>query len=149
MVYGMTNRLGWITDGVYCDPTNVWEVWDKFGISDSKMVGYWDEKPVVSTSNNDVYATAYIKNNETPISIPPVSGDKKNNNKMLISLGNWSNENVSVKLNIDFSLTDLDPNKVVIKAPYIKNFQPERIFQLHEEIPVEHKKGWLLIVEEQ
>ncbi len=149
MVYGMTNRLGWVTDGVYCDPRNVWKVWDDFGIADSKMIGYWDESTLVSTSNEDVYATAYLKDSDIPMSVPSGDGVKTNNYGILISIGNWSEEAVNVKLDINFSLTNLDPGKVVIKAPYIENFQPARTFLLDEEIPIESKKGWLLILEEQ
>jgi hypothetical protein len=131
MVYGITTRLGWTTDGVFCDPTNVWKIWDSFGIADSKMTGYWEEEPLVKTSNKDILATTYLK-------------DKK----MLISLASWAKEATSVTLNIDFKLAGLNPAKIRISAPLIDRFQPERTFGVHEPIPVEPTKGWLLIVEE-
>ncbi len=130
MVYGITTRYGWTTNGIFCDPTNIWKVWDDFGIADSKMTGYWEDEPLVTTSNKDVLATSYVKDN-----------------KMLISIASWAEENVDVKLNIDFSLTGLDPDNISITAPFIKDFQPERSFKLNEAIPVEPTKGWLLSVE--
>ena len=32
MVFGMTTRLPWTTEGVTCDPVAVWRIWDEFGI---------------------------------------------------------------------------------------------------------------------
>lgn len=149
MVFGMTNRLGWITDGIYCDPTNIWEVWDKFGIADARMVGYWDQNPIVTTSNENVCATAYVKDKSIPASVPPGGGIKTNNNGMLVSLGNWANEAVSVKLTIDFSKINLDPKEIKIRAPFIKDFQEEQIFRLDEELTIDAKKGLILYFEEQ
>jgi hypothetical protein len=132
MVYGTTTRYGWTTDGVFCDPTNIWKVWDDFEIANSKMVGYWDDKPVITASDKKVLATAYLKDKE-----------------MLISLASWENEATSVKLNIDFRKTGIDPDRIKIIAPAVKDFQEGREFNPDEPIPVEPAKGWLLIVREQ
>lgn len=131
MIYGITSRYGWTTDGVFCDPTNIWKIWDSFGIADSKMVGYWETQPVVTTSDKDVQATAYLK-------------DKK----LMISVASWAKETVSVTLKIDYRRAALNPDRVRITAPLIDKFQPGRTFGVNEKIPIEPTKGWLLIVEE-
>ena len=130
MVYGMTVRYPWFTDGVTCDPRDIWKVWDQFGISEAQMIGYWDNNPVVSTSNNDVKATAYVKDG-----------------KLLVSVASWANETVSIKLNIDWDAVGLNKSKVEFFAPKIENFQPEGIFSVDDKISIEPTKGWLLIVE--
>ncbi|RLD36628.1 MAG: hypothetical protein DRI73_00340 [Bacteroidetes bacterium] len=130
MVYGMTVRHSWTTEGVTCDPRAIWKIWDSFGIAGSKMVGYWDDKPIVKTGNKNVMATAYVKEN-----------------KILISLASWAEKPVKVKLDIDWEATGLDKSKVRITTPEIENFQPGRIFKLDEEIPVEPGRGWLILVE--
>ncbi|MEZ4968548.1 MAG: DUF6067 family protein [Flavobacteriaceae bacterium] len=43
MVYGMTVRYPWFTEGVSCDPRDLWKIWDDFGIAESKMIGYWEK----------------------------------------------------------------------------------------------------------
>ncbi len=130
MVYGMTVRYPWFTEGVSCDPRNIWKVWDRFGIADAKMIGYWEKNTVVSTTNPDVKATAYIKDG-----------------KVLISVASWAKETVDVKLNIDWQAVGLDKGKVRIIAPKIEDFQPEKTFSIDEEFPIEPTKGWLFIVE--
>jgi len=132
MIYGITSRYGWTTDGVFCDPTEIWKVWDDFDITGSKMVGYWENNPVITTSDKDVLATAYLK-------------DKK----ILVSIASWAKNITNVKLIIDFDRAGLNPDKVKITAPAIKNYQMGREFKLNEAIPVEPTKGWLLIIESQ
>ncbi|MBN2175880.1 MAG: hypothetical protein JW731_17250, partial [Bacteroidales bacterium] len=131
MVYGMSVRMPWYTNGVYSDPRQVWKVWDDFGIADSEMVGYWEDHCPVRTSSPDVLATVYRKND-----------------RALIALGNWSDEDLDVKLIIDWPALGLDRNKSMLFAPEIKDFQPERTFGIDESIPVKSKQGWLLYVEE-
>lgn len=130
MVYGMTVRHPWTTEGVTCDPRSIWKVWDSFGIADARMVGYWEDKAIVRTNNPDVKATAYVKDN-----------------KILISLASWANRSVDVALEIDWDAIGLDKGKVRLSAPAIENFQAEKVFNIHEKIPIEAKKGWLIIIE--
>jgi hypothetical protein len=127
---GITSRYGWTTDGVFCDPTNIWKAIDDFGIADSKMTGYWEEKPVVTTSHPEVLATTYLKGGS-----------------MLISIASWAKEKTAVKLTVDFKRAGLNPDKIKITAPAIKDFQEAREFKLNDSIPVEPTKGWILIVD--
>ena len=92
------------------------------------MVGYWEPNCPVRTDNPQVLATAYVKKGKT-----------------LISIASWAPAPVSVHLKIDWRALGLDPKKTRLGAPAIEDFQPARIFTLDEAIPVEPKKGWLLI----
>jgi hypothetical protein len=130
MVYGMTVRHPWLTEGVTCDPRSIWKVWDSFGIAKSKMVGYWDDKPVVTTGNQDVKATVYVRQD-----------------KILISVASWAEKSVDIKLGIDWDTIRMDKSKVTLIAPEIENFQPGRVFEMDEAITLEPMKGWLIIVE--
>lgn len=129
MVYGMTVRHPWTTEGVICDPRSIWKVWDSFGIADSKMVGYWDDNPIVQTGNTNVKATAYVRDDE-----------------ILISIASWEDGSVSIKLDIDWKAVGIDKSNATFTALEIENFQPEKIFEIDEEIPMEPTKGWLIII---
>jgi hypothetical protein len=126
MIYGMTNRMPW-SDGA--DPRAIWKLWDDFGIKGSEMIGYWSSNCPVKTSNDKVLATVYKKNGTA-----------------LVSIASWANEDVNVKLNIDWKKLGIDPSKAMITAPAVKNFQPAQTFSIEEDIPVAKGKGWLLII---
>ncbi|HUT26252.1 MAG TPA: glycoside hydrolase domain-containing protein, partial [Sumerlaeia bacterium] len=119
MVYGMTARYPWVTDGKKCEPQEIWKVWDAFGIEDATMVGYWDKKPVVATSDGNVLATAYVK----PRTV-------------LVALASWAEEPTAVTLRVNWDALQMDRKKARIRAPYVKNFQEERSFAVGEAIPV-------------
>ncbi|WP_430973750.1 glycoside hydrolase domain-containing protein [Sunxiuqinia rutila] len=131
MVYGMTVRHPWVTEGVTCDPRPVWKVWDEFGIEQSQMVGFWEKEPVVLTNNSLVKATAYIRDGKT-----------------LIALGNWSDKTEKVKLNLDWDRIGFSSANARLIAPEIADFQPSAQFAITDKIPIESKKGWLFIIEE-
>jgi len=126
MIYGMTARLPWAGD-----PRPLWKLWDNFGMGKSEMIGYWSKSCPVKTDNPNVLATVY-----------------KREDKALIAIASWAKENVSVKLNIDWGKLGIDRNRATITAPYIKNFQNFKEFQIDEKIPVAPKKGWLLVIKE-
>jgi hypothetical protein len=131
MVFGMTVRHPWLTEGVTCDPRPVWEIWDKFGIENSTMKGYWEKDCPLTISNPDVHATLYQKEGES-----------------LISVGSWAEEKVTFTFTFDWKTLAIDSENAVLFAPYIKNFQEERTFKPDEPIPVDPKKGWLLYLRE-
>ncbi len=119
MLFGMTHR-GFAP---------MWRLWDDFGITDSKMIGFWEKQPVVTTDHEKVYATAYVKNGKT-----------------LISIGSWVDKPVKVKLNIDWNRLGLNPSEVKIVAPEVKNYQEGRTFNVGDVFPVEAKGDLLLII---
>ncbi len=57
MLYGMNNRYGW----GYTNAIQLYRLWDDFGISDSRMLGYWHSKNPIKTDNKNVLVTAYVK----------------------------------------------------------------------------------------
>jgi hypothetical protein len=125
MVYGTTARDAY---GQF-SPRPVWELWKTFGITDAKMIGYWDQDCPVRTNHPNVKATVYVKANET-----------------LISIGNFDDKDQTIRLSIDWKALGLDPSKTVIMAPEVKDFQTARTFAMNEPIVVKSKEGWLLIL---
>lgn len=127
MVYGATARH---SSGIF-SPTPVWKLWQSFGITEAKMLGYWDEDCPVKTDSPNVKSTAYVKPDQ-----------------MLISVGNFDSADQTIHLTIDWNALGFDPNKMEIFAPAVKNFQDEKSFSIGEGIKVKAKEGWLLLVRE-
>ena len=126
MVYGMTNRMPWSDNA---DPRAIWKVWDDFGMQGTKMIGYWSDNCPVKTNTDKVPVTVY-----------------KKAGKALLSLASWADADTTIQLQIDWKSLGIDSAKATITAPAIKNFQEEKTFGLHDEIPVAKKRGWLLII---
>lgn len=131
MQYGMTVRQPWLTEGVSCDPRYIWQLWDDFGIMDAKMIGFWEERPAVTSSDKEVKVTAYV-----------------NEGKTLLSIGNYSGEKKQVKLTVDWKQLGLNPATVRMAAPEITDFQEASEFTLDGLIPVDPKRGWLIVLSE-
>ena len=123
MIYGMTGRM-------HLSASAMWKFWDKFGIQTAEWIGYWNPACPVRTDNPDIPATVY-----------------RNKGKTLISIASWASDKVDVKLLIDWKLLGLDSSKCKIHAPYISNFQDARDFTVDCAIPVEPKKGWLILID--
>ena len=119
MTFGMTHR-GFVP---------MWKLWNRFGISDAKMQGYWEDNPVVKTGLDEVYATSFLK------------GDS-----ILVAIGNWRSEPVDVNLFIDWKRLQMKPAQVKILAPEMDNYQKEHIFRPGDPVPVDAKSDILLII---
>ncbi len=119
MLFGMTPR------GFF----PMWEFWDSFGISGSEMLGFWEEDPVITTDQEDVYVTAYMKQG-----------------KVLAVIGNWLDRSVEVRLNIDWERLGLDPLSVTYTAPHIGDYQTENVFKAGEPFPVPARGDLLLVI---
>ena len=130
MVFGMTVRYPWTTEGVLCDPKPVWKIWDEFEIADASMKGFWDSDCPVQTDIPEIKATAYIKEGRT-----------------LLSIGNFGDKTQYINLKINWKALGLNPDKCRFYAPEIENFQHERNFDLKTPFPVEPRKGWLIYIE--
>lgn len=124
MVYGMSSRLAWLK----CDPTNIWNLWDYFGISGSTYIGYWDTSNPAKSDNKDVLASAYMKND-----------------KVMIALGNWTDKEQKVRLKIDWQKMGIDAAKAKIEIPQIKNLQTGGIGDL-EHLVLPPSMGLILII---
>jgi hypothetical protein len=119
MVFGMVPRGFW----------PMWKLWDDFGIAGSKMSGFWENGTVVTTNNENVYATAYVRQD-----------------KVLVAIGSWVDKPVNVKLSIDWSRLSLKPSEVTIATPEIENYQKQQYFNYGESIPINANSDCLLII---
>ncbi|HET6559004.1 MAG TPA: glycoside hydrolase domain-containing protein [Prolixibacteraceae bacterium] len=124
MVYGMSSRLAWVG----CDPTNIWKLWDYFGISGSTYAGYWDAANPAKTDNKDVLASAYLKKD-----------------KVMIALGNWTDKEKKVSLELDWKKLGMDSAKAKIVIPQIENLQGEGVADIKNLI-IPASKGLILII---
>lgn len=130
MLFGMTVRHPWLTEGIISDPRPVWKIWDEFEIHKAEMVGFWEDEPLVTTSNPEVKATVYKKQGSS-----------------LIVIGNFSDKIQRIKLKLNKNALGIKSSKTVVTAPEIKDFQLARQFELDEEIIVQPRKGWILLIE--
>ncbi|MBD8488395.1 hypothetical protein IFO69_06510 [Echinicola sp. CAU 1574] len=126
MLYGMTNRMPYQEER----PDHIWKAWDDFGMEGVNMIGYWVSDSPVKTNHEKVLATVY-----------------KKEGKALVSVASWAEDDVRIKLEIDWKSLGIDPNKIKISAPEIQGFQPSKTFDVSDQIPVEKNKGWMLVIE--
>lgn len=127
MVYGTTARHSYSQ----YSPAPVWKLWQDFNIKEAEMLGYWDKDCPVKTSNQNVKATAFVKPDE-----------------VLISIGNFDNKDIAIKLNFDWSKININPQKAFLECPEVQNFQQKTTFSLDDFIFISGKKGKLLILKE-
>lgn len=127
MQYGMTVRHPWMTEGVVCDPRVIWKVWDEFGIEEADMIGFWEEDVPVKTSDEAVKVTVY-----------------KKNGKILLSIGNYSDETKRVNLHIDWKKLGMEKDKTEMVIPEIPTFQEACQATLADSLVVAPRKGWLV-----
>lgn len=125
MLFGMTNRLPWAGD-----PRPIWKAWDAFGLTGSRMKGWWVPDTPVRTDRAGVLATSYLQPG-----------------RALVALASWEREAVDVELRIDWRALGIDPTRARITAPAIEGFQPAATFAADDRIKVEPGRGWLLVVE--
>jgi hypothetical protein len=125
MTFGMTNRMPWSGD-----PSDLWKVWDAFGLAGSRMVGWWAPNAPVKSSDPEVLATTYTR-----------AG------KALIALGNWSSEPRRVRLALDWKALGITGARARLTAPAIKDFQDAGTWAPGAEITVPGGRGLLLILQ--
>lgn len=99
MVYGMLPRLPWSGN-----PVPLWQLWERFGMKEASMLGYWDERCPVKTDNANVPATVYV-----------------NGDKALLVLANWTDLPQTANLILDEKLLGFKPSS--FQLPEIRNVQ--------------------------
>ncbi len=129
MLYGMTSRYPHETG----DPRRLWEIWNDFGISDTEMYGYWSPNIPVVTPCDDILTTVYLK--------PDGAG-------AMIAVASWNDEDVSVTFDYDWEKLGMNPDKVIVRSPYIERDQEEAEYQVGESIPIKKNQGAILIIQE-
>lgn len=125
MLYGMTAR-----EPMESVPSQLWKVWDAFGIKDSRMMGYWVSYNPVKTGRNDVLATSFVKDG-----------------KVMISIASWAKKDSDIKLQIDWEKLGIDADKARLTAPDIKGFQEGFSLSPKDKIKVPKDKGFIFILE--
>ena len=100
-----------------------------FGIEDSQMKGWWDEDCPVTTSDDLVKATAFVKKGGT-----------------LIALGNFSTKEKTVSLDIDWKALRLKSADAACSLPEIKGFQEAGAYIPGESVTVKPKEGLIIVI---
>ncbi|MBK8247699.1 MAG: hypothetical protein IPK85_09925 [Gemmatimonadetes bacterium] len=124
MTFGMTNRMPWSGD-----PAPLWALWDAFGMTGSRMVGWWAPDAPIVTGDTLVLATTYLKPG-----------------RALVALGNWSSDSRSVRLRIDWPALGIQSRGARIAAPAVREFQEAGQWAPGDPITVPGGKGLLLEV---
>ena len=125
MLYGMTAR-----EPMESVPSQLWKVWDAFGIKDSRMMGYWVSYNPVKTGRNDILATSFVKDG-----------------KVMIAIASWAKKDSDIKLQIDWEKLGIDADKARLTAPDIKGFQEGFGLSPKDKIKVPKDKGFIFILE--
>ncbi len=125
MTMGMTARLPWSGD-----PAPLWKAWDDFGVQQSQLHGWWSGHDPVTASDTTVLATTWTKPG-----------------KAMVSLGSWSEQDVTVRLTMNWKALGMDPARTRVRAPAIPDFQSAGTWAADAPIVVPGKKGLLLILE--
>ena len=124
MVFGMVPRLPWSGN-----PVPMWHLWDKFGIQDAEMRGYWDANNPVKSDNSDVVVTTYVK------------GDKA-----LVAVANWTKNPQTVQLSLDEKALGFKPSK--ISLPEIENnIQKAETWETLKSGEIKGMGGWFILLE--
>ena len=122
LVYGMTTR-------VYhkYNPGNIWKIFENFGISDSRMIGYWVDYSPIKVDNNDIKCTIYQRDD-----------------KILISLASWSNKDEDINLSIEWDKINFNPSSAKLTSPEIEGLQVYNKYQVGDKINVKANEGLVL-----
>jgi hypothetical protein len=124
MLYGMTSRASWSGD-----PRAIWQAWDDFGMTGTKMTGYWSENCPVKTNYSTIPATVYSKKGS-----------------VMIAMASWDVLKRNVKLTIDWKKPGIDKSSCTISIPAIKGFQEEKSLKTDEAIPINPAEGKIIII---
>lgn len=125
MVYGMTTRVY----GNY-DPSDLWHLFDDFGIADSRMKGYWVDDNPIKTNHRNIKTTTYLKDD-----------------KVLIAIGSWSDKDEYVTLNIDWDKLGISKADVKMHSPAIDFMQTAQAFTIGQRVKVPKTEGLILVIE--
>jgi hypothetical protein len=124
-VFGLTCRYG------HSDPLPVWKIWDEFGgLTNATMLGWWESNPPVTASDPNVKVTAFVKNGQT-----------------LLTVGNFSSNQTSVTLDVNWAALGLNSNTCSFYAPLANGFQSQALYQPGDPITIPGKQGWMFIVQ--
>lgn len=116
LLFGETARLPWSGD-----PRPLWKAFDDYGIQNTELIGFWDERNAVKTNHPEVYATVY-----------------KAKDRLLIAVASWAKTDVTITLT-------LPPTYRSLHATAIPGFQSEANYRAGEPVSIPAGKGLFLL----
>lgn len=122
LIYGMLPRLPWSGN-----PVEMWKIWDKFGMENATMRGYWDKRCPIKTDNKDIPATVFV-----------------NGNKAMVILANWTESTQSVRVSIDENLLGFKPTSFIM--PEIKNAQQGKLLPSLDSCEITGQGGMVVLL---
>ena len=125
-VFGATGRHSYTK----FSPVPVWKLWKEFGIEESRMIGWWDEKCAVETCDPEVKATAFIRKG-----------------RVLVAIGNFSDKEKSVTLTFHWKRLGLKADKIKARIPVVENFQKESKYDFTSPLVIPAKQGNIIWIE--
>ena len=125
MVYGITNRPGWSGNS----PSGLWKFWDEYKIEEKIMIGYWEQNRLVTTANQSAKASMYLSEGEA-----------------IISVANWTGQEQTTSLKVDWKNTGMNPSSTDIFIPEIAGFQAEQKSVSLDKITLPGKKGFIIVL---
>jgi hypothetical protein len=132
-VFMMTSRIcapNLKTNPEVVEGMAVQNYWQSVRLGERVMVGWWDDSPLLHTSDGEVKATAWLHINATTTAPTTPS--------LIIALGNFKNESVTITLSGSWAM------ETRWRAVAIDSFQVARLFEPGEPIPIVAKRGWML-----
>lgn len=108
----------------------MWKLWKEFGIEEARMIGWWDERCPVITSDDEVKATAYVRPD-----------------RVLIAIGNFAKETKAVTLDIDWKQLGMKPDRVKTFFPPVEDYQQEGTYSPGDILTINAKEGRLLLLQ--
>jgi hypothetical protein len=125
MVYGITNRAGWVGN----TPIEIWKFWDEYKITDKVLTGYWEENYPVKSSNSKIFTSLF-------------KGEKES----ILAVANWSDKDQPVSLKLKWKELGIDQSGAEIFIPAIKDFQDASENVALNDLTIPAKKGFLIII---
>ncbi|NND70578.1 MAG: hypothetical protein HKN43_03270, partial [Rhodothermales bacterium] len=112
------------------DPSPVWNLMDDFGIDESKMIGYWIDDTPVTADSDIILATTFIRDD-----------------RVLVVLASWSEQDEEVGLVVDWSQLGIDPQDARITIAQVDSLQPEERRVAPDNLVVPANQGLFLTIE--
>jgi len=125
MVYGITNRAGWVGN----TPVEIWKFWDQYNIKDKIHKGYWEKNYPVKSNNKNIYTSLF-----------------KGTGESILAVANWSDKDQQVSLSLRWKELGIDPAVTEFFIPYIKDFQDANDNVKFESLVIPGGKGFLIIL---
>jgi hypothetical protein len=97
-------------------------------MQDTEYTGYWDPANPVTTGNKDVLASVYLKEN-----------------KAMIAIGNWTDTDQTVNLQIDWKKLGMNPETATVEIPAIDGLQTAGVANV-KQLHIAGSKGLILII---